>query len=130
MHLGAALEDAFVKVRVRSRVCQLAEGSLQTMTVASLGETTEIGVEERQRPLRHFQPFRGPGKGNSHVVWNGIQTTRLRSFEPRVRVRVPAGVDGFAVDQELAHSIEGGYCTTPERPTRGRDWLSRRDPPM
>lgn len=32
--MGAALEDVYVKVRVRSRVCQLAEGPLQTLAVA------------------------------------------------------------------------------------------------
>ncbi len=44
--LSATLEDAFVKRHVRSRVFLLAEGSLQTPTVASLGETTEIGEIE------------------------------------------------------------------------------------
>ena len=76
-----------------------------------MGETTEIGVEKRQRLFSHFQPFRGLGKYRE--VRNGIRTTRLRNFALRVRVRVPAGLDGFAVAQELAHSIEGGYCATP-----------------
>ena len=104
--------------RARARVCELTEGSLQPQVIASLGAPIEIGADQPQRSLSHFQPGLGPVKGVFYAIRNTTGSARFRSSEPRFSLLEHASLLVPVVDQGFADPFESRHRTAPEWPDR------------